>query len=327
MGISRVSTISTADTMLNYIMSAESKYNHLSEEAASGIKVAKPSDDPTATKSILTMNSKMDELNQYLSNMKSNQSELNTVDSTLASLTNLVQDASGYATQAANGTYNSDDLKNIKSQVDQMIENIVNLANTNYNGKYVFSGTATSTETYSITKNVSGNITAITYNGTSSSEYERYVNISDGVSIAINVRGSDVFGSYTAAIPDNPATTGVDESAPEVATGILGHLVQLSNALSTANTTTINSCIGNLDSDLDTTTATRTKLSAISNRFDMTSDNIDKTITNLKSYRSDLQDADLTEVLTDLTTSQNALKASYSVTSKMLTANTLLDYL
>lgn len=355
--ISRVSTIQQSNTMLGYITAAESKYNELSEEAASGIRVNDPSDDPNAVKKILQMNSKIEELNGYSDNISNAQSEVDTVSSTLDAVNELISKASDNATQAANGTYNVDDLKSVKSQVDQMIQSVFDLANTDYNGKYVFSGTATATPAYSITTDTAtGNITSITYNGTKTADYQRYTSISEGVSVPTNVKGSDVFGSYSlttttavatgAEVAGTTTTSSTDANGMKTtvtktiaisggnvttttatATGLFGDLVTLSTALGANDSKTISSCISDLNSDLGTVTSNNTKLAAVSNRLDMTSDTIDETITNLKSYRSDLRDADLTEVLTDLATQENALKATYSVTSQLLSKTTLLDYL
>lgn len=356
--ITRVSTIQQTNTMLGYITSAESKYNELAEEASSGIKVNDPSDDPNAVKKILKMNSKITELKGYAENIASAQSEVDTTSSTLTAVNDLISKASDSATQAANGTYNADDLKTVKSQVDQMVQSVFDLANTNYNGTYVFSGTATSTPTYTITTDpATGNITAITYHGTTSNNYERQTTISEGVTVPTNVKGNDVFGSYlytsatamatgtevfgttkTSTTDTNGQVTTVTKTVinngngtvttnTTTATGLFGDLMTLSTALGANDTTTINSCINGLSTDLGTVTSNNTKLAAVSNRLEMTDGTLDETVTNLKSYRSELQDADLTEVLTDLATQENALKATYSVTSQLLSKTTLLDYL
>lgn len=357
--ISRVSTLQTSDTMLSYMLSAESKYNELSQEAASGIKINEPSDDPVATKKILKTTSKLNELNTYTDSINNAESEIKTTSTTLDSVTNSVSKATDYATQAANGTYSSDDLMSIKSQVDQVLQGVLDYANTDYNGKYVFSGAATATKTYTTTTDSSGNITSITYNGTPGSDYQRYATISDGVSVGINVKGSDVFGSYTATSSTSSsatgtvgvtATFGTDASGNTTITtvrtvlnsvtgqydttttngtaiGLTGDLVTLSTALEVNNQTTINSCITKLNNDLTTVTTSNTKLASVQNRLDLTSNSITDTVTNLKSYKSDLQDADLTEVATDLATQKNALEASYSITSQLLSKTSLLNYL
>lgn len=336
----RVTTLQTNNSMLKYITSGESRYYELSKEASSGLKVTEPSDDPTAAKSLLNIKTQLSQLNSYLTNMKTSQNELDTLDTNLSSLTDLIGNATDLATEASNGTYSKTDLKNIKTQIDTIIQSVTDIANTNYDGKYMFSGTATSTQAYQTTS-VSGNITNITYQGTpSTGAYERYVNISDGTKVAINTSGDSVFGSYT--------TNG---DGTITANGILGNLVILSNALGNGGSTTINGTIDGvyhgtvggttyddgtvktsdvltgLNKALDTTSATRTKFASVSNRFDMTKTAINTSITALKAYKSDLQDADLATVLADLSAQETALQASMSVTSSMLSKVSLLNYL
>lgn len=305
----RTSTLQTTNTMMDYITSSETKYNNLALEASSGIKVATPSDDPSAAKSILNVKSQLSKLNDYLKNMSTTQNELNTLDSTFSSLTKNVQDVIDYATQGANGTYTNTDLSSIKSQIDSIIGTITSIANTQYNGTYIFSGTATSTPAYTTAADGS-----ITYAGNTDS---RYTTIADGVSVATNAIGSSVFGSYTAASGGTPAS----------GSGLFYTLKTLSNALGTGDSATISSSISSLNTELETITGTQTKFGAVTNKFTMTTDTTNSMVTTLKSYKSDLQDADITQVYTDLATQQTALNASMKIASQMLSGKSLLDYI
>lgn len=313
----RVTMLGSANSMLNYIIGGESKYYELSEQAASGLRVIKPSDDSFATKSILDVNSQMNKLNSYLNNMALAQNELDVLDGTLSSLTNLVEKATELTAQASNGTYSNEDMDYIKIQIDQVIESVIDLANTEYNGTYIFSGTATSTKTYT-TNPATGNIT---YNGTPvTDDYQRCTTISDGVAVSINTTGDQVFGSYTAEIAGSPPT-------PEVAVGLLGTLKQISNALGNHNQAAVSNRLSGLGTALDTVSVNRTKFASVSNRFQITENSINTTKTQLESYKSDLRDADLSDVLSDLTAQETALKATYSITSSLLSGSSLLDYL
>lgn len=321
----RTTTLGSATSMLNYITTGESRYNQLAEEAASGLKLTKPSDDPTATKSVLNINTKLDQLGQYATNMGMAQNELNVLDDTFGSFTSAIQLATDLATQAANGSYSQKDLNNIKTQIDQIMANVTDLANTQYNGNYLFSGTSTSTPAFAVATDASGNITSVTYQGTPSTDtYQRSVQIADGVSIPINTTGDQLLGSYTAATVGPPAT-------PATGSGLLYTLGTLSAALAAGNThgasPSVGSSIDSLNTNLDTILASQTKFASVSQRFEMTQNSNDTMKTQLKGSRSDLQDADLSQVLTDLTAQQTALKATMSVTSQMLKGQSLLDYL
>lgn len=312
----RTTTLQTNSTMLNYITSKESQYNKLSEVAASGIKVSQPSDDPSGTRSILNINSKMSQLQSYLDNMSSAQQELNTLDSTLTSVNDLVQSADDLTIQGANGTYTNSDMDGMKTQIDSIIDSVVSAANTNFNGTYIFAGTSTSTQPYSVVKDASGTITSITYNGTpSTGDYKRNVTIADGVSSTINAAGDSVFGEY-----DSTTT-------PVTATGIFGTLMGLSTALGAHDQAAVSASLTGLATASDTVTSTQTKFATVSNKFAMTVSSTDNTMLNLQEYRSELRDADMASVLTELASAQTALKATYSVTSQMLGKTSLLNYL
>ena len=311
----RTTTLDTNRSMLNYISARESEYNSLSEEASSGVKVSKPSDDPSATRSILNINTQLSQLQTYIDNMTSSKQELTTLDDTLSNTYDLVQKANDLAIQAANGTYSNDNLDAIKEQVDSIIESVVSYANTDFNGTYIFSGTRTSTEPYTIEKDDDGNITSIMYNGTpSDGDYKRTTTVGDGVTNAINVTGDAVFGQYDSTDETNSS-------------GLLNSLMTLSSALGSHDQAAISDCLTDMDTSLDTLTSTQTKFAIVANKFDLTTKAYKTTITSLKENKSDMQDADLAEVLTQLAAAKTALEATYSVTSNLLGKTSLLDYL
>jgi flagellar hook-associated protein 3 FlgL len=355
----RITTLGTSNTMLNYILNTESRYYDLSQESASGLKVEKPSDDPTATKSLVNVKTQLSQLNDYLTNMSTSQNELNIFDDSMSSLTDLVDSTTSLTTQAASGTYSNTNMDNIKTQIDQIIQSVADIANTQYNGNYIFSGTAVGTKAYTVATDATGKITGITYNGTpSTGDYKRYTTISDGVNVAINTTGDQVFGSYSQVsatpVPTQPTdvagvalstatdangnliTTTVttvlnDDGTTTVTTGtgigLMGTLVGISNSLGGHNQAAVGKGLDGLSTALDTTSVARTKFASVSNKFQITENSINTTVTQLTAYKSDLEDADLSQVLSDLTAQKTALDATYSVTSSLLAGKSLLDYI
>ena len=311
MDISRVTNLQQTESMIGYIGDKSVQYQKLLTESSSGIKINEASDDPTAAKKILNYTTQINSLTGYQANITAAKNELNTTTSTLDALNDLVSDAKDYATQAANGTYTQKDLSGIKSAVDSIIGSIISSSNTTYEGKFIFSGQATSTQTYTAIKDASGNFTSITYNGSTAGSIQRYATVSDGTTITTNVDGQNIFGHYTSA---------TDKS------GLFGDLVTLSNALATGDTTTISSTMDSFSSDLDTINTSNTKLSATYNQINMTANTITDTITTLKGYKSDIQNADLSETLTQLESTKTALEASYTLTSQIMNMS-LLNYM
>ena len=85
------------------------------------------------------------------------------------------------ALQGANDTYSLDDLANMAEEVSNLKERLVNVANTEFNGRYVFSGTAYDAPPFDNT---------FTYVGTTT---EVSIDVSTSAKAEVGFDGSDVF--------------------------------------------------------------------------------------------------------------------------------------
>ena len=204
----RTTTTATNNTMLDYIMENQGKYNELAAQASAQKKLLVPSDNPTDAISVLNINKNLSQLDGYVDNMTQAQNELNVLDTSLASITTVLQRANDLTVQAANGTNGSDALLNIKTEIDEIIQTLKSLGNTSFNGSYIFSGTNVGTVPFQ--DNVDG---GVNYTGTpETGDYERYIQISQGVETAINVSGDKLLGYYdadSAGTPPVPTGTGI----------------------------------------------------------------------------------------------------------------------
>ena len=113
----RITTLNTSKQLTNYMSLQETKYNNLSVQVSSGVKLTSVSQDPAAAREVLNINTKTAQLQGYLNNMSTATQELNMLDNTLSSASTLVNRISDLATQAANGTYSDKNLDEIKTEV------------------------------------------------------------------------------------------------------------------------------------------------------------------------------------------------------------------
>jgi flagellar hook-associated protein 3 FlgL len=112
------------------------------EQLSSGYKVNIPSDDPTQIAQDLSVRSDITVQTQIGTNATNTSNELTSVDGTLSSLNNILQSAYSLTVDAANGTNSSENLQSMATQVQQLLQEAVGLANTPYAGSYIFAGTA-----------------------------------------------------------------------------------------------------------------------------------------------------------------------------------------
>ncbi len=309
--ILRTTNQATSNANLNYIFSNQIKYNELAQQIAAQKKILVPSDNAIDSMNILNINREMSKLNGYLGNMSMAQNELSVLDSSLASITSSLQKANDLAVQAANEVNGTSSLQSMKVEVDQIIENIISLGNTKYNGQYIFSGTNTGTAPFQ--KLSTG---GVQYAGTpQDGPYQRNVEISEGVLAPINVPGDKLLGSY--------------DVATETGTGVLKTLYQMSNAMGAdpPDYSTIRASLDEIQSGIVSTTNIRTNFAAMTARFKMTQTSVNNSILQLTSYKSQMEDLDLAAAATNLANTELALNASMAVASNVINQINLLDYM
>jgi flagellar hook-associated protein 3 FlgL len=126
---------------------------------------------------------------QYLQNITSLTGSLNVADSALSSVVEALTTAQTLGVEGANGTLNSQNRQALAQQIQGIQQEIMGLANTSYNGQYLFSGTATTTQPYVAD---AADPSGVTYQGNDSANS---VEISDGQAMPINLPGSQLFSN------------------------------------------------------------------------------------------------------------------------------------
>lgn len=115
------------------------------QQLSTGLSLTQPSDDPGAIAQLLQVQTDIGVQTQVGSNLSNVNSDLTTVDGALNSVTSIMQQARTLAIQAASDTNTPTQLQEIAIQVNQLLQETVGLANTQYAGRYVFAGTANPT--------------------------------------------------------------------------------------------------------------------------------------------------------------------------------------
>lgn len=160
----------------------------LSSELSSGVSITSLSKNPVgAGQNVLLLNQiQQDDSFTQSSNLVTGQ--LQVADSALGSVvTNLTQ-AISLATRANNGTLNASDVKSISNQISGILNEVQSLANTCYQGQYVFAGGQTSTAPFTTSTATSPAVT--TYDG---DQGVNYLQSPNGQKIQLNVPGDQIF--------------------------------------------------------------------------------------------------------------------------------------
>ena len=154
-------------------------------QLATGKRILTPSEDPAGAAKTLDLQRYVETNKQFVSNMAVVRARLETQETALASVTNLLQRASELAIQGNNGTTGQSGRDGIAAEVDQLLEQLLALANTrDSNGEYLFGGLQRASEPFTI---VAG---SIVYNG---DDIQRQLQVSEDRRLADADTGRDIF--------------------------------------------------------------------------------------------------------------------------------------
>ena len=262
-------------------------------QVAGGKRIEKPSDDPLGAERAMRLNDQLESTGAYRTAVDESRSWLDATDSALSSLSEVVQHVRELTLQAANGSTSDAGRQSIKAQIDQLTEEAKHTLNSAYDGRYIFSGTATDTAPYSAA-------TGDAYQGDASPVVRQ---IGPGVSVQVNVTGDDVLAGLL----------------PTLRT-LSAHLA--ANDAASLGTTDLQA----IDAGFDNLTAKRGLVGAITNRVDAAGARLDDTTDITTAFLADTQDADLPQALTDLSAQQAALQAALRGGAALI-QQSLMDFL
>lgn len=271
------------------------RQEELHYQLASGKRLRVPSDDPAATSHSMRLHSDLTHTKQYRANIGVALSWLEATDSVLNEVGQALQRVKELAVYGANGVLPQDARDAIAREVDQILEHLVDLANSSHAGLYLFGGHRTTTPPYVL----SGG-TVSSYQG---DEGRRELEIASGVKIAVNVLGSELFDQIFQAVTN------------------------LRKALYEGDTATVgNQSLAEVEDALDTLLRVRADVGARINRLELADARMQELELNVEQLISDNEDVDLARAIIDLKVAENVYRAALASGARIIQP-TLLDFL
>ncbi len=160
---------------------------HLTMQLSSGARVNSLSDDPLAAGENVLLLNQIQRDDSFTQTSSLVQGQLQVADSALGGVVSQLTQAVSLATGANNGTLNASDLKSISNQLAGIRDEVLALANTSYQGQYIFGGSQTGAAPFSISNTTPA---AATYHGDGN---VNYLVTPNGQRIQLNVPGNQVF--------------------------------------------------------------------------------------------------------------------------------------
>jgi flagellar hook-associated protein 3 FlgL len=264
--------------------------NKASEIASTGKRINSLSDDPVSLTQSLSIQSSLANIEQMQRNINYGNSWLNASESALTSVDNILSDTKALCVQMASGTVGSSQRSAAAETVQNNLEEIVSLANTDVSGNYIFAGSKTDTIPFDQGGNYDGDNNPFA------------IKISKSASIEIGSDGQAVFGT------------------------VFTTLVDLKAALQNNDVSGIQDAIGKLDANFDDISG---KISDIGSKMDrmQIKNNIFQDLNLSQTERlSNIEDADMAEAIMNVSAAQLTYQAALSSSAKVMSLS-LVDYL
>ncbi len=160
----------------------------LTSELSSGVRVTSLGQDPISSGENVLLLNQIQQDDSFTESSSLVSGKLQVSDSALGSVVSQLTQAISLATSANNGTMNSNNVKSIANQIAGIRDEVQSLANTSYQGQYIFAGGQTSNVPFTTSTTASPAVT--TYAG---DEDINYLEMPNGEKIQLNVPGDQVF--------------------------------------------------------------------------------------------------------------------------------------
>lgn len=144
----RISTSMIYDNAIYHMNRSLADYVSLSEQNASQKRINRPSDDPSGMRNVLTSRTLLSEIAQRQENLNTAKGWLTTVDDSIEQASTQLTRLEELAQQASTETLTAEQRKMIADEAREIYEELVHLANTEFNGDHVFAGHKTDNSAY-----------------------------------------------------------------------------------------------------------------------------------------------------------------------------------
>jgi len=284
------------DAYVNDLMRRQEAIYRLNRQMATGHKVNSASDNPASAHAILTSKSLLSSIDQYDKNADYGLAALSFTETALDRAKDALTRLQELAVTAASGLSGAESRNLIKSEVDNLRDELIHLGNSNFEGRYVFAGYKTDTAAFDASGAFQGDANT------------QQLKISPSGSISIGVNGGEVFRGTAG---------GVD---------ILQTVADFSAALAANDTAGVHSAITGLENSFNQGSSSGSDIGGRVSRLSAAKDDFSAYRLEVKIKISDMEDADITTLISDMKSNQVALEAALASAGKVFSLN-IFDYL
>ena len=286
--------------VLSGIENAQQSMQTALQQLSTGKRVNQPSDDASASATMVNVLATSARVDQYTKNSSSVLSQAQMADSTLSAVVTSLNQAVSLGTEGATGSLSTANRQAVATQLQGILSSVLAQANTTYQGVSLFGGTAAPAQAFTAD---ASSASGFKYNGNNGVNYSP---VGDGVNVQLNVPGNQIFD--------------------QAGSSVLGALSTLIDKLQNGTTAEIGDATAAVSSAISYVGQQRVTYANTVNQINAQDSFLSQETINLTSQQTSLVGIDTAPAATALTQPHLAQTAVLPAGGKIL-PNTLLDYL
>lgn len=294
----RVSEQLIANQAIDYMTQNQERYNDLTLKSATMKQFQHVSDDPADAAASMTIRSSLATGENYLSNANNVTSWMDITDNALTEMSSLISDAMTKVETGLNDTVGQDERVNsLAPELDTMIGEMLDLANSTYMDKYIFAGYQIDTKPFSISDS---DPNTVDYAGDDGLMQQ---NIGTGQNVIMNINNSTSISS------------------------VFNALIRARNALKNNDTTELGNSLTDLQTSMSHISDLTSTNGARQRQVNTVIDHLTQSKLTLTSLLSEKENANMAEMAVLLQTQQTVYQTVLEVGDRAISALSLFDFL
>ena len=301
----RVTQNITTSTFVSFINQHAENLLKTQQQIASQKRINKSSDDPIGMGQVLGYRTNLALTDQYQENIEQGMTRLEFNEVTLDLVSDLVKTARGLAENYSGSTLSDTTRQSAALQVKDLYDQVMQIANSKFNGNYIFSGHATNTAAFSRDADFNA-----TYNG---DDGDFRIMVSDNVEVNIAADGRNIF--------QNAANGGVNifDELKKIIDG-------LENPDPVAGSAQIEATVNVLQDGRDQINSRRSEYAPVLYRLQAADDYMTNLRPKVEEAMATLEQADITKAVVELQNLELAYETTIATAARIIQPN-LLDFL
>lgn len=301
----RISNNMISSVMLKNSQIATERQYKIQQQISTGQKFQVSSENPYDAMQTLKIKDQLSELTDWQNNLENAKDQLEMSYDTLTLVEDNLQRISELTISLANGINSTETNRSIMAEINERAKTLQGLANTQYEGDYIFGGANTKNAPYILDDDMN-----ITYEGsTKEQKWQKMLEVGSGEELQTNVLGLDIFGD---------ANSGIFKAIKDLNTIFATEPLDVEAVLGVEE---------QIQGSIISITDSMSELGAYSSRVDVAKSINEKISIRLKDNKVDLFETDLVQAASDLSLAQTSLKATLQVGAMLLGGASLLDYI